>query len=360
MQVIATGAGETQRNGVALHRTGAGERHGGIVSRALNFRRFQQAASARLSALVRPGDIVVAMTDPPLLAAHLAPLVTHAGARLVCWVQDVYPEIAAIHFGNMADLLAAPLRRRRDVAWRAAAACVTLGEDMRTTLLRGGAQTGTTFIIPNWAPRELHEPVANAAIAERRRAWGVEGKFVVAYSGNLGRVHVFATVLDAAALLRDSPEVVFLFIGRGPRFDEVARAVRERGLTNVRLLPPEPRERLAAALSAADAHLVTLRPEYASLVYPSKLAGVLAAARPVLFVGPAEGDIGRLLNAAQCGTAITPGNAAALADAVRRWHAAPDTVRRLGAAARTVYERDFTFATALARWQECLRSLAAP
>lgn len=360
IHVIATGGAAGPRQGVTLHRTGAGETHGGLVSRIRNFHRFQAAARRQLAALARPGDCVVALTDPPLLAAEIAPLVAARGARLVCWVQDIYPEIAAVHFGTLAGLLAGPMRRRRDAAWRGAAACVTLGEDMRATLLRGGAPDATTRVIPNWAPRELHEPPAANDVAARRRAWDVEGKFVVAYSGNLGRVHEFATVLAAAERLRNEPGVVFLFIGRGPRFDEVARAAHDRGLANVRLLPPEPRERLAAALAAADAHLVTLQPAYAPLVYPSKLAGVLAAARPVLFVGPPAGDIGRLLHAAACGTAFVPGDAAGLAETIRRWHREPETAARSGRAGRAVYERDFTHGAALDRWEQLLHRVAGP
>ena len=360
IHVIAAGEAPGPRHGVTIHRTGTGERHGGLVSRVLNFRRFTAAARHRLFTLARPGDVVVAMTDPPLLGAHLAPVAARLGARLVCWVQDIYPEIAAVHFGRAAGLLATPLRRQRDAAWRGAAAVVTLGEDMRTTVLRGGATAATAAVIPNWAPRELHQPAGAAEIAARRHAWGVEGKFTVAYSGNLGRVHEFATVLDAAARLRGVPDVAFVFIGRGPRFEEVARLTRERGLAHVRLLPPEPRERLASALAAPDAHFVTLRTAYAPLVYPSKLAGVLAAARPVLFVGPPGGDIGRLLDREGCGRAFAPGDATGLADTIVRWHASPGTVSELSRAARAVYEREFTFAAALDRWEQALHRAAGP
>lgn len=358
VHVIATGEASTRHEGVTIHRTGAGERHGGMVSRALNYRRFSRAAANRLASLARPGDIVVTMTDPPLLGAHLAPVVRRTGARLVHWTQDIYPEIAAVHFGALAGLLLSPLRSRRDAAWRDATACVTLGPDMRTTLLGRGVAPEHVRIIPNWAPRELHQPATPDAVAERRRAWGVADKFAIVYSGNLGRVHEFATVLAAADLLRAEPGIVFVLVGRGARYDEVGAAAQARGLDNIRLLPPEPRERLAAALTAADAHLVTLRPEYGALVYPSKLAGVLAAARPALFVGPPAGDIGQLLPAERCGAAFAPGDARGLADTIRAWQADAAARQVIGTGARAAYERHFTFAAALAAWDELLRRTA--
>lgn len=355
VHVIATGDSSAARNGVTIHRTGAGEQHGGMLSRAWNYRRFQSIARTRVDSLARPGDTVVAMTDPPLLAATIAPLAARRGVRLIPWLQDIYPEIATTHFGPLGGLLLAPLRAKRDAAWRAAATCVTLGEDMAHRIAQRGIAKGKIVIIPNWAPRELDEPAPPDAVAERRRAWNAEGKFVVAYSGNLGRVHEFDTVLGAARHLSDRPEIVFLLIGRGARLEAVARAARAQGLGNIRLLPPEPRDRLAGALAAADAHLVTLRPEYASLVYPSKLAGVLAAGRPVLFVGPSGGDIPRLLKTRACGAAFAPGDAAGLADTIVRWQGSPEAVRAFGATARTAYEREFTFAAALARWDVLLR-----
>jgi colanic acid biosynthesis glycosyl transferase WcaI len=361
IHVIAAGQDATPaRNGVTIHRTGAGERHGGLLSRALNFRRFQMAARNRLAAIGRAGDVVVAMTDPPLLASHLAPVASSLSLPLVCWIQDIYPEIAAVHFGPMAGWLASPMRRRRDATWQGAAACVTLGEDMRRTVLARGVPADRVQLIANWAPRDLHQPPAPAEITARRAAWGVADRFVVGYSGNLGRVHEFSTVVAAAELLKDAPGIVFALVGRGPRFDEVAREALVRGLANLRLLPPEPRERLPAALAAADAHLVTLQPAYAPLVYPSKLAGVLAAARPVLHIGPPDGDIARLLRQEACGATFAPGESRALADTIVRWQAQPAQLAGSRARARAVYERHFQADTAIAGWERLLQRLARP
>jgi colanic acid biosynthesis glycosyl transferase WcaI len=360
VEVIAAGEGPAERNGVSIHRTGAGERHGGMISRAWNFLRFQAAARRRLRQVARPGDVVVAMTDPPLLGTQLAPGAAKLGLRLVLWIQDIYPEIAAVHFGPAAGFLLTPFRQRRDRAWRQARTCVALGDDMARTLGQHGVAPGAITLIPNWAPRELAQPAAPSAIAERRQDWKVTDKFVVAYSGNLGRVHEFDTVLQAAERLRDEPGIIFLLIGRGPRLEAVTAAAERRGLGNIRMLPPEPRERLGAALAAADAHLVTLRPAYADLVFPSKLAGVLAAGRPALFVGPAAGEISRLLIADACGATFAPGDAAGLADTILRWRADPVLTCRLGSAARDVYQRTFTLAAALDRWEQCLRRAATP
>jgi glycosyltransferase involved in cell wall biosynthesis len=360
VHVITTGESSGRHNGVTIHRTGPGEQHGGILSRALNYRRFQRAARRQLTRVARPGDIVVPMTDPPMLGAATARQALLQGARVVHWIQDIYPEIAAVHFGPLAGFFLTPLKASRNSAWRTASAWVTLGNDMRRFVASQDVPHERIALIPNWAPRELQAPTTRAAVETCRSRWGLNGKFVVAYSGNLGRVHEFATVLQAAVRLRDDQSVVFLFIGAGARFDEISAAARARGLGNIRLLPPEPRETLAASLAAADVQLVTLLPDYSSLVYPSKLAGVLAAGRPVLFVGPPDGDIALLLQQENCGATLAPGDAAGLAGTVIRWQGDAVLAARLGSNARVIYERQFTFDRALAQWEDLLKTCQSP
>jgi len=357
VHVVTTGEGTTRRNGVTIHRTGEGAHHEGMISRTLNYRRFTRAAYTQLAELIQTGDIVVPMTDPPMLGAVVAQVAQSKGARVVHWIQDIYPEIAVAHFGPLAGLALAAFKARRDNAWRSAAACVPLGEDMARFVSERNIPRGQITILPNWAPRELHTPAPAAEVAAHRRRWGLADKFIVAYSGNLGRVHEFATILDAAALLLDQPSILFLFIGAGARFDEVAATARRRALTNIQLIPTEPRSGLTTSLPAADTHLVTLRSAYAQLVYPSKLAGVLAAGRPVLFVGPPEGEIARLVREHDCGCAVAPGDAPALAASIRRLAADASLRKNQGNQGRALYEQRFTGDAALAGWDRLLRGL---
>ncbi|HEX2861569.1 MAG TPA: glycosyltransferase family 4 protein [Lacunisphaera sp.] len=355
VHVVASGETDATRNGVIIHRAGPAVNSGGIVSRALAHRRFIRAVAAKLVTLARPGDIVVTMTDPPLLGPALAGAMRTQGVRLIHWIQDIYPEIASAHFGAFAGLALAPLRARRDSAWSDATACVLLGTDMAGLASARGVAQSRIHIIPNWAPRELQVPASASDVALHRGKLGLGGSFVLAYSGNLGRVHEFATILRVAALLRDDRKILFLFIGTGARFDEIAATSRRQDLPNIRLLPPENRTNLPVSLQAADAHLVTLLPAYRQLVYPSKLAGALAAGRPVVFVGPTGGEIAGLLRARGCGAAFAPGDVAGLAGHLRRLATDAALGQQQGAQGRLLYEQSFHADAALAAWDRLLR-----
>lgn len=357
VHVIAAGSESGVHHGVTIHRTGGHEQNRGLLSRVGNYLGFLHHARRKIGELAQPRDIVVLKTDPPLLGALGTSAALRAGAQVVHWIQDIYPEIVSAHLGAAFKLPLAPLSWLRDRAWHRAAACVTLGTDMATTLQAHAVAPSKIHLVPNWAPRELHEPPAAAAIRARRLAWGLDDKFIVVYSGNLGRVHEFDAIIDAATQLKDAPGIAFLLIGRGARFDEVRTEAERRGLPNLHFLPPEPRADLPAALAAADVHLVTLRPAFLPLVYPSKLAGVLAAGRPVAFIGPRESEIARLLTQDGCGEGFSPRDGSALAERLHTWQRQPTLTTQLGRAARAAYEKRFTFRAAVSKWEELLRSV---
>jgi glycosyltransferase involved in cell wall biosynthesis len=169
--------------------------------------------------------------------------------------------------------------------------------------------------IPNWSP-----PVVPVESEQNRfrASLGVGEDFVVAYSGNMGLAHEFDTILEAAATLQDQ-RVVFLMVGGGPRRAEVEDEARRRGLGNMRFLSPQPREALAESLSAAEAHLVTMRSNLCGLVVPSKFYGVLAAGRPCLFVGPEESEVARVIRESRAGWVVAPGDGKELAAAILKW-----------------------------------------
>jgi putative colanic acid biosynthesis glycosyltransferase WcaI len=267
----------------------------GLAGKAVDFATFFLGALGRLWRTTRRGDIIVPLTDPPLIGVGAWVVARARGAALIHWVQDIYPELA-IELAGLRPL--ALLRPLRDAAWRSAAGCVTLGTDMEATLVRAGVERAT--IIPNWAPAGLRFTPPSAAVALRAE-WGLTGKFVIAYSGNLGRVHDLDPVVAVAELLRDVPRIAFVFIGGGAQRASLEAEVARRGLDHVQFRPPQPRARLAESLAVGDVHLVTLRPGCERYVFPSKLYGIAAIGRPVVFIGPRDSELAQLVTRCDMG-----------------------------------------------------------
>lgn len=346
---------ETHR-GVSVVRVGPGRHPGrGTGARALSFALFFAAACWRLAREARRGDTVVALTDPPLIGVGAGLVARARGARCYHWVQDIYPEIAVALTPHR---WLAALRPFRDAAWRRADGCVTLGTDMAGALSAAGVPSARIHLVPNWAPAGVG-PVEEARPAALRAAWGLEGRMIVAYSGNLGRVHDLESVLGAAEILRGEPDIVWAFIGEGAGRGALESAVRSRGLGQVRFLPRQPRADLAAVLAAADVHLVTLRADCARLVFPSKLYGIAAAGRPVVFVGPVDCEPARLVTGHGLGWAFAPADMPALAARLRRLRDFPAERREAGAAAARFAESAGGAERAVTAWDRLLPPAAA-
>jgi colanic acid biosynthesis glycosyl transferase WcaI len=331
-------AAEETVRGVQVHRVWTTRfGRGSLAGRALDYLSFYCSALLALAIMLKPNDIVVAKTDPPLISVVAALAALLRGARLVNWLQDVFPEAAARSGMRM---LAGPLgwvaRAKRNWSLRRAAVNVVLGDRMAAEVARL-VPDARLRVVPNWADGAAIRPMP-AGESSLRREWGFEGKFVVGYSGNLGRVHDCETLLSAARLLAAEPAVVFSFTGGGFHF------ARLRGYV--------PEARLSEGLAACDIHLVTLLPELEGLVVPSKFYAAAAAGRAVIFVGDPAGEIARAIAAHGCGVSVAAGDATGLAAAIRDLRASPDKLRAMGERARAAFEREWDRPAALARWRE--------
>ena len=220
---------------------------------------------------------------------------------------------------------------------------------VREGLAARGIPESKLCVIENWADGSAIQPKAAAGSALRARL-GLADRFIVCYSGNLGRAHEFDTLLGAAEALRRERTFIFLVIGSGAKMAALKEGVAARGLDNFRFLPYQRRDMLEDSLAAADVHLVSLLPALEGYVVPSKLYGILAAGRPLIFIGDGKGDVGRVIEQGQCGRTVTVGDCAGLRAALGEFAADPDGLLRLGARARRIFEQEYSLQRALSRW----------
>ena len=316
--------------------------------RLADYGSFMALALARL-VRARRGDTVVVLSTPPLLAvAGLA--ARRRGARLIYKVEDLYPDVAVrlgvLKSGLVARVLGGLSRRVLAAADRV----VALDDGMARALAGRGARADRVHVIPNWADEHAITPKPARDSALRRSLGLADDVLVVGYSGNLGLAHHFDALVEAAATLsaRGSP-VHFLFTGAGPRAPQIAEAAGR--LDNVTLLPYQPRAQLGDTLAASDVHVVSLRAEVEGLLFPSKLAGVLAAGRPVLGMVEPGGSLGQEIAEHQLGWAVGD-DADALCRALEEARTA--TCDDMGVRCRAHFEARYRGAVALNAWARLL------
>ena len=323
-------------NGVTIERVWSTRfGRGGLAGRAIDYLTFY--LSAFLAMRRERNAVLIAMTDPPLTSVVAAV----AGKRVVNWVQDLFPEVAE-SLGIRAPRL---LRRIRDWSLRRAKANVVLGELMAKRVPKA-------TIIHNWADADLR-PVewrtGDPACPDRQDC--LSSTFIVGYSGNLGRAHEFETILGA---MRALAEVRFVFTGGGAQFE----AVKRNATANAEFRPYVAREKLSESLSAVDAHLVSLQPALEGLIVPSKFYGILAVARPVIFIGARDGELARIIQEHNLGMVVEPGDVAGLTRAISTLAEDRAAAAEMGRRGRELYLARFAPHRAFEAWERVLEEAA--
>lgn len=343
--------GLESRLGVTIHRLRTPRLGGrGALARVLDWLGFGLAALWHVARKVRRGDTLILLTDPPLLAAVAAPLAGCLGARVIHYVQDIYPELPVVLNGTRG---LGPLRLIRNRAWRRADACVALGADMAAHIATQGVDASRIHVIANWAPRGLR-PASPEQVSAKKSQWTLAGKFIVGYSGNLGRVHDLDPIIGLAAKLQSNPAIAFVFIGDGAQRAHLQAQADAGSLVNVRFLPHQPRSELSASLGAIDVHLVTLRAGCEALVFPSKLYGITAVGRPVLFIGPTGCELARQVEGSGMGRAFARSDIAGMVGAIAQWQADPAALAQNGRMALAFAHENSGLDHAAAIWRSLL------
>ena len=278
---------------------------------------FYLAAKARLLALAKH-DLVVTMTSPPWVGRLGLFFSRRHGVPLVLWLQDIYPEIAE-RLGVLRNrFLRGFLHAQAAKIYSESRRIVVPGEDMKRSLASRPETAGKIVTIPNWADLEK---IRFSSVTENRfrieQGWA--GDHVLMYSGNMGPPHDTETILALLVLLqKEISSLRFVLVGDTPRHDKLMEQARRMGIIRNTRLPAQPRERLGELLGAADAHLVSQRTETEGLLVPSKFYGIVAAGRPVVFIGPPSSEVGTRVIQSELGVVVEPGHAETGIQAVRK------------------------------------------
>ena len=301
-------------------------------------------------------DVIYA-TSPPLFAGLAgAALSILLRTRFVFEVRDLWPE-SAVALGELSSPRAIRLAEVVErFCYRRARRIVVVTRGIEARLAARGVRPRRVHLIANGANVEQFHPDP-AAAARLRAALGLDGCFVAMYAGIHGVAQGLETLVEAAALLKDTPDVRLVFVGEGPRKAAIRRLVAERGLSNVLLLDEQPRAAMAGYLSLAGCAIVPLKdePVFAGAL-PSKLFEGLACATPVVLSAPA-GEATATLAAADAGLSVRPQDPAALAAAIRWMRAHPAEAAAMGARGRAFVTRHYTRRDAARRLEALLRAV---
>jgi colanic acid biosynthesis glycosyl transferase WcaI len=319
---------------------------------------LSQCAAFLLGAAGKPRPDVVISYGPPLAGPLTSALIAKAaGAGLVSVIYDLYPDIAVeLGYLRQPQLIRAA-RMAEQLVYRLSRKIVVLSEGFRRTLVQEKqVPAEKVAVIPVWLDNQDIVPLARDNSWRREMGIGPE-KFVVLYAGTIGLVSGAEVVVEAAARLRQEPDILFLLVGAGHAREAVQAQAAAAGLHNIRFAPFQPRERLSEVQATADVSLVTLAPGRGKTSVPSKVLGYMAAARPVLAAVDADCDTAALVRAADCGLVSPAGDGAALAAAILALKHAPERRQAGGEAGRRYFLEHFERQAVLEHYYRVIQGL---
>ena len=331
--------------------------------RMRNYASFCISASLRGLTLPRP-EVIIA-TSPQLLVGLAGWWLAYTRKiPFVFEVRDLWPEsLTAVGVGKEDSLLHHALGAIAGFLYQCADRIVVVSPAFREHLIRNWRVPEKKIaVVENGVETSLFAPLPKAQSCALRRELGAENKFLVCYVGTMGMAHGLETLLDAAAAVQkqdlqpQNPQVLFLLIGEGAGKERIKALAHARGLTNVRFLDQQPREKIPAFISASDACLVLLKKnDIFKTVIPTKMLEFMSCARPVIL--GVEGQARQIVEEAGAGRVIEPENADALAQAIHQLAANPELAAALGQKGREYVVRYFPRSSTAEKYVRILRQL---
>jgi glycosyltransferase involved in cell wall biosynthesis len=346
-----------KKDGVVVHRVWLHAAMGGGFRRMLNYLSYSVTSLYGLLKAKSPDYVFV--ESPPLLLVITGWLGAIAWrAPLILNVADLWPE-SAVEMGFLKDgILVRLLVALENWGYRRATVVNAMTEGIRDSLVRKkGIPPAKVLFLPNGVDTILYQPRPIDIILKEKL--GLSGKKIILYQGTQGHAHGLESVLEAARLLGNNPEIHFLFMGDGSERARLEKLQRQLGLRNVTFRDPVSVEQLPPYFSIAECGLASLRDiPLMEGARPAKMFPILASGKPLIFVGRGEGA--QLVEQAKAGIVVRPGDPEALAAAVRNLIADPELLRQLGANGRAFVETNMQWSKLVGEWIACLGQVHAP
>lgn len=287
-------------------------------------------------------DLIYAVSNPPINSFLGCRLKKKFNAPFVYMNWDLYPQIVEETYSNfLVKAVCRVWHFFNSKNYPKIDRMVTIGPVMAESINKPLSKKIDIDIIPIASDPERLKPIAkedNLFIKQN----GLSDKFIVLYSGKLGYGHNISAILGAAELLKDNKDIMFVFIGKGPRCEEVNKSI-EQGAENVRMFPFQDEEMFKYSVACGDVGIISQEETLAHLFLPSKTYSSMSCAMPVIGMCSEHDDLRNLIDKNEIGISVPHATPEKIRDAVLKLYSSQGTRADMGARARKVIESEYTY-----------------
>ncbi|MDM5340536.1 glycosyltransferase family 4 protein [Fictibacillus enclensis] len=305
-------------------------------------------------------DLIFTISQPPILGGLIGSLGKFfKKAKHVYNIQDFNPEqAAAINFTKKNFIYYFSLFLDK-LNCKLADHIVVVGNDMEETLKKRFeySEVPPHSVINNWASEDEIIPLnkMQTSVKEFLDTNGLQNKFVVMYSGNIGLFYDLENIIKITKNFEQNSDIVFLFIGEGAIKGDLQNYIHQTGQKNVKFLPYQPKEFIKYSLNAADVHLVVNQKGIKGISVPSKIYGVLAAGKPILGVLEKDSEAYNIIKKSKSGLLVEPNNYQGIIEAINTLYALDKVqLEELGLNGRRYLEGNFKRNISIEKYKKLL------
>jgi glycosyltransferase involved in cell wall biosynthesis len=329
-----------------------------LVFRIINL--FTVSISISVAALFRiqRGDIVITVTNPPLVPYLIALVCRLKRARFVLLIHDVYPDVLTrLGILRPKSLLARMVDRASRWLYNNATCIIVLGRDMQELVCdKLNSHRDRVFIATNWGDIDaiVPRPASENKLLDKL---DLKQHFVVQYCGNIGRTHGINNLANAVEALASDPEFHFLVIGWGAKKRWLMKQKQSRKMENLTILDPLPQMELCDGLNACNIAVITFSCGMAGISVPSRMYNVLASGKPLLAVCDDDSELAAVVREEEIGWVVPPDRADLIVAALYEAKSNPGLLRSMGERARKASETKYKSDYVLQIYESIIESL---
>ncbi|CAA6693588.1 MULTISPECIES: glycosyltransferase family 4 protein [unclassified Lentimonas] len=349
------------RNGVGIQRLAApAADNKTLLGRLWNTLSLTVRFGISMVGFIKRGDVVMVVTNPPSLPLFAVWIAKLKGAVPVLLVHDVYPDVLVptgiTQEGSMlyrfVDLLQRHMLRQMQ-------RIIVLGRDMEERIFAKLPKSDRNrfSIIPNWGDADTIHP--DLRVSNRIRAGHeLEDKFIIQFSGNLGRTHGLEDLVALAERLRPRQDIHFLVFGWGAGRSWLEATIKELELTNMTLLPPCEKAELGDYLTACDLFFMPFKKGMEGISVPSRLYNVMSAGNPILAIAGSASELAKVVNEESMGWVVEPGDIDSMVAVVEEAVLQPEGLATMSEHARAALEGKYTRAHVVRQFADLFDDLS--
>lgn len=304
----------------------------------------------------KDADVFSISSTPPINGLMFSRLRKKTKGKIIYNLQDIFPD-SLVNTGltHRGSLLWKIGRKIEDKTYKNADLIVVISEDFKRNIMAKGVPEDKIVIIRNWVDEEA---VVNVP-REKNILFDLydldRSKFYICYSGNIGHTQNMEMLLDVAKSLKESADIAFVIIGDGAARNEVADRVEKEKLTNVKMLPFQPYERISEVFSLGNVGLIISKSGVGNNSVPSKTWSIMSAERPILASFDKGYEVDRVISESGCGICVEADQPDALREAILSLYSNREKNKAMGKNGRKYILENLTKKAGTDKWIEVMK-----